>query len=69
VRRIARALRTLEASARLSSRKSIGLYLGPRVAARRVRVQCDGMDNAVTYGFWAFGSVAILGAMLAFLVW
>jgi len=27
------------------------------------------MDYAVTYGFWALGSAAIVGAMLAFLVW
>ena len=39
------------------------------MAARRVRVQCDEMDNAVIYGYWAVGSFAILGVTLAFLVW
>jgi hypothetical protein len=39
------------------------------LAARRVQVHSDGMDNAVTYGFWALGSFAILGVALAFLVW
>jgi len=39
------------------------------MAAAPVRVQCDAMNNAVTYGFWAVGSVALLGATLAFLVW
>jgi hypothetical protein len=39
------------------------------VAARRVQVHSDEMDNAVIYGFWAVGSFAILGAALAFLVW
>ena len=39
------------------------------MAAQRVAVHSDGMDNAVIYGFWAVGSFAILGAALAFLVW
>jgi hypothetical protein len=52
-----------------SGGKSIDLYLARTSAARRVRVQCDDMDNAVIYGYWAVGSVAALGAALAFLVW
>ena len=53
----------------MSSRKSTDLIVPQWVAARRVRVQGDVMDNTVTYGFWAVGSLAILGATLAFLVW
>ena len=39
------------------------------MAAQRVQVHSGAMDYAVTYGFWAVGSVAILGATLAFLIW
>jgi len=55
--------------ARLSAGKSIDLYLARVDAARRIQVQCETMDNAVIYGFWAVGSLAVLGAGLAFLVW
>ena len=49
---------------------SQSIYILPeRMAAQRVQVHSGAMDYAVTYGFWAVGSVAILGATLAFLVW
>ena len=39
------------------------------MAAQRVQVHSDEMDNAVIYGYWAVGSAALLGVTLAFLVW
>ena len=65
----ARTMRLTRLSRVSVFRKSIDLYLARADAAQRVSVQCDAMDNAVTYGFLAVGSVAILGATLAFLVW
>ena len=55
--------------ARLSHAKSMDLYLARMETVLRIQVQCDAMDNVMSYGFWAVGSLAILGAALAYLVW